>query len=132
MDSLAFSLYLHCDIPGQSSLGVNTSVVVKNGVPVWIASDADGRSGAAIRVTAWLILADGSPAADLVKVQDGNQVRLPAVPNPAGELIRVSEKLWLHLKPWSLKDYFDMRGIPFTGKKQIPLIVHLMYGTRWT
>lgn len=117
VDSLALTLYLTCGIPGQSSLGVNTSVVVKNGVPVWIASDADGRSGAAIRVTAWSILADGSPAADLVKVQDGNQVRRPTVPNPAGERIRVSEKLWLYLKPWSLKDYFEMRGIPFPGKE---------------
>lgn len=62
-------------LPGRAGLEIKSQLTLKSGLAAWIAEDRDDQSGIEVRITASVVLGDGTPFADLVRVQEDGEAR---------------------------------------------------------
>lgn len=94
--------------PSQPKLNFKASLALRNGQPMWIARDFDGKQGLDLRITARVETNDATPFQDAMRLQVGNESQslVPSIIEPARH--RVADNRWLSvasLSPDQLMEY---------------------------
>lgn len=136
-DSTFMDLQIRAKVhtPEDLLLEIDTALTFHTGQPMWIARDFDGRQGIDLRVTAQVVLTDGSPYEDAIRLQSGNESKSLMPQRRELSRHRVQGNRWLALSSFSLADLAAMdspggtdSGVdPFAEPPQPPPPVRINY-----
>ncbi len=88
-------LWIKATLPDQADVIIETQLILKPNVPLWVARDVRNGKGIDLRVSASIVLLDGSPAEEMIMLQKGGHaVTLVGRPGP-GKMSQVDNKGWL-------------------------------------
>ncbi len=92
-------------LPGQEKLKIKSGFTLRSGSSLWVAGDHSNGKGMEVKVTATTVLMDGSPLADLIRIQkDGKAVALEQTSH-SFERHRIGGKAWLILGSADIMDF---------------------------
>ena len=68
-----FNIVAVVESPGQERLELTSGVILKTGVPLWLARDFNGSRGVDLRVSGRIVLLDGTPSEEVMLIQKANK-----------------------------------------------------------
>jgi len=116
-------------------LEINNELNTRAGQPLWIARDFDGRQGIDLRLTTQVVLAEGSPYEDAMRLQTGSESKSLMTKRREPSRHRVHDNHWIKLMAFSLAELADMDSPegegsnvdPFADPPQAPAPVRIKY-----
>ena len=87
-----------CALNDQPVMKFNSTFPIQSGKPIWVARDFDGKKGMDLRISSSFELLDGTPVAEIMLLQKGDQADPIKVDRHEFKKYRIGKKSWLAIQ----------------------------------